>query len=508
MARKEIGTVSFSITGEFITEQCRSMVLSGNWRGAIAILEDVNGFGMDNSIRLLKGEIELYGNSAEEGIFMREQDQEDEDLIDYLKTFKFQHSGLYMYKNKVYRPEYLVTAFNIEDVKTAMAIHGKNDRSSAFFRARSFHYAPSNDYIATGPLTSHDRREGDYDEGLVSKKAMLWKPVDDYPIWVTPHRKIEDAISEFTENRGFRYLKETGATFESSEDSETITTENAFENAEIVVEAITEIVDEVVTETPKPAEKRKYTRDMYEDQEKEKQDKHDSYIQRIRDEICSKIGPKGGDDWLRMPHYKDGESMYKKGAIPDIYIDVPRLAFLHWALRNIPAVKLGIIEDWTPVSRSGLKMYNDDQYHSDWVIAAGYDPEVFYQEHDDINTSAYSFAMDIVRNMTDFDLIVLSKSLKKSFSGKIKHLKAGEKLEEGEVGVISHAGVEFDAALRSAAKHKTGLICLTGGPMAHVVVVGRELDVPIVMWDKAQELWNYHHVSVNTEEGTVHVSPH
>jgi len=43
--------------------------------------------------------------------------------------------------------------------------------------------------------------------------------------------------------------------------------------------------------------------------------------------------------------------------------------------------------------------------------------------------------------------------------------------------------------------------------MAHVVVVGRELDVPIVMWDKAEELWGYHHVYVDTEKGTIHISP-
>ena len=43
--------------------------------------------------------------------------------------------------------------------------------------------------------------------------------------------------------------------------------------------------------------------------------------------------------------------------------------------------------------------------------------------------------------------------------------------------------------------------------MAHVVVVGRELDVPIVMWDKAEELWGCHHVYVDTEKGTIHISP-
>lgn len=486
MARKQIGTVSFSITGEFITDHCRERVLSGDWRGALAVLEEVEGFGMENSIKLLKGEVELYGDSStEKGVLLRETNSTDKEILKYLKSFNFLYAGLYNFNNTVFKPEYHVKAFNAEDIETAIEIYGEDSDTSAFFRARSMHYAPNSTYLATGPVTKQDKINGNYDSKLVSKKALLWKPVADYPIWITPHKNIEDALADYDKHCKLSKLQTTGAEFPEQEEAK----------------------KPEKTESASTPAKKLYTRENYDAENKAREEKHNIMIQKIRDEIIGKLGEKGGEDWLRMPVYKKEESSYTKGAIPELYINVPRLAFLHWALKNIPAVKLGIIEEWTPVSRSGLKMYNDDRFHSDWVIAAGYDPEVFYEKHDDINTAAYAFAMTAVRNMTDFDLMVLSKSSKKRFSGRIKHLKPGEVLEEGQVGVISHAGVEFDSALRSAAKHKTGLICLTGGQMAHIVVVGREIDVPIVMWDKAEELWGCHHVYVDTEKGTIHISP-
>lgn len=239
-------------------------------------------------------------------------------------------------------------------------------------------------------------------------------------------------------------------------------------------------------------------REKYENQQRLKKEAHDAAILKIHNEIVSKLGDKESSDWLRMPVYSGLSN-------PSSYLYIPRLAFLHWALKNVPAVKLGIIEDWVPVSKYDLKCKNDDRFHSDWVIGAGLDPATFYDKNNDINISAHKLAMEIVRDMTSFDLLVLSRSSRTKFEGEIAFLKPGQQLEKGQIGIISHAGVEFDAALRSAARHKTGLICLTGGPLAHVVTVGRELDVPIVMWDKANNLRIYQYLYVNTENGTVSI---
>lgn len=192
MARKQIGTVSFSITGEFITDHCRERVLSGDWCGALAVLEEVEGFGMENSIKLLKGEVELYGDSStEKGVLLRETDSTDKAILKYLKSFNFLYAGLYNFNNTVFKPEYHVKAFNAEDIETAIEIYGEDSDTSAFFRARSMHYAPNSTYLATGPVTKQDKINGDYDPKLVSKKALLWKPVADYPIWITPHKILK-----------------------------------------------------------------------------------------------------------------------------------------------------------------------------------------------------------------------------------------------------------------------------------------------------------------------------
>ena len=64
------------------------------------------------------------------------------------------------------------------------------------------------------------------------------------------------------------------------------------------------------------------------------------------------------------------------------------------------------ISDWKCISPIGLKMMNDNNYHSDWVIGAGLDPEEWYikvrdeeDEYNAIDDSAWNYAFNFCINL-------------------------------------------------------------------------------------------------------------
>ena len=124
-----------------------------------------------------------------------------------------------------------------------------------------------------------------------------------------------------------------------------------------------------------------------------------------------------------------------------------------------------------------------------------------------MNASSYALRMELCFKLLKFEFAVLSRSTKTKLSGKVRILNPGDVLQKGEIGVIERASVEYDAALRSAAQQDSGLICLTGGPLAHIAVVGREMNVPIIMWDKAKLLNNGARIDLNLENGTIRLDP-
>lgn len=499
--RTLIGEFSFSISGQYLTDISREMVISGKWREALEVLNSAIE-NTDISMSILTGQKKLTGNSRTDDIFLTDQEQDCPDLQKYLKTFHFQHSGLFLHKGKIYRPEYIVTSLGQEDARFAIEQNGRLERSNEFFRARAMYYAPDHSYIASGPVTMADRES---DNVIESKELILWKPVDNIPLWIKPFTKIEDALDDFRNGLSKGSLRVDGASYRyNSERDESVSAEETIAISQKVaieedgkVSAVTDVSEMPVAEIQKR---------FFDDEEaaiNEKEKRYAERVQEIRNRIFERAGPKGGDGWVRMPVH-NGE--FKGNSVAaDFYVDVPRVPFLHWILKDMPAVDLEIIPEWIPESHSGMKMFNDEPLHSDWVIGAGYNPNEFYEKFDHVNQAAYAFAQKLVRNLVKFEVITLSKSSRKTFSGKARQLKPGEELKAGEVGIIPHAGVEFDAALRSAARHKTGLICLVGGRLAHIVIVGSELDVPIVMWDKADKLWSFSKVDVDTEKGTIRV---
>lgn len=479
-------TVNMGMSGEWLTNHVRLMVLSDDWRGAWRVLtEGLKGQSEEQTqqiaMGILKGELCLVGDTSV-GINSREQDPDCSELQRYLNTLKFQNAGLCTINGKAYRPHARIQALDDHDYRAAHAKLGSFASNDRFVEERAMYYAPSNDYKITLPATKQiEIRTIDLrDETDPGEFLVMWEPRPDYPMWIKPFTNVKEAIADFVEARGFSYYSAGADTYymDLKKDS----------TAEY--EAFLLDVDSELSESQ-------------EDERNELLDKrHAHHISGLRDQILARLGPKDGEDWIRIPVHKLKEDIGSE-KLPDHYVHVPKLPFQHWSLESIPAEKLGVLEPWEPVSRSGMKMQNDSAYHTDWVIGAGFDPDDFNRNHDLINSAAWHERFKYAQEAGSFEVVPLCKSTRNHFTGKVRWVAPGEALKEGEVGVIPHAGVEYDAALRSAAKHGTGIICKVGGALAHVVVVGRELDVPVVMWDKADSLTQFHSVWVNTRNGTL-----
>ncbi|MBI6725703.1 hypothetical protein YA0089_19035 [Pseudomonas viridiflava] len=485
--------VNMSISGEFLTAHSRLMVLSNDWRGALDLLTDgllCDDEGIDANalaLSILKGEKCLVGDSnSEDGITLKDQDQNCPELARYLQTVKFQNAGLFRFKSKVYRPYARIEALDDNDYCAAREkTHHSKMTQPDFVIERAMYYAPTRDHIVTLPATKQiDVRTMDLrdEEEDFAQFLMIWEPWADYPLWLKPTTDAKTAIENFAKDRGFRYSNTTGAdTYYLDMKKKDIE-----EYEEFLLDRESQLTESQEDERNALLDRR-----------------HRNYLSECKAKIESRLGPRGGSDWLRVPVFNDEEKIHVEGALPDFYVEVPKLPFQHWALENIPAVELGALQPWEPVTYSGMKQQNDSVYHNDWVVGAGIDPDVYGREHILLDKSAQHQRFKIASELAKFEIVPLCKSTKGYFSGKVRWVAPGEELKKGEVGVIPHAGVEYDAALRSAAKHKTGIICKVGGPLAHMVVVGREMDVPVAMWDKADLLKSYHNVFVSLSNGTI-----
>lgn len=483
VSRKHMASIAFSITGAAVTDHVRLQVLSEDWRGAYDLLiNDVGGCTHDIAIAILKGEKAFSGDSADRKNPIRLVDDgpENPKTKRYLDTLDYQNRGLLRFKGKSYRPAWKIDALGQDDFDFAVKKLGRSAvGTEEFTKARAHYYVASveKDLLITAPKQPINAVRADLRSQKLDHWLMVWE-LRDHPSWITPKEDAAEALAHFIENRIPQSLGACTDVLDMKEDTIAYA---AYLRAGIGL-------------TDEEEDERNHLLEA----------EHLANLVTLREKITSQAGPKGEKGWIRLPVRRD-KSWHLESA-PDYYVDVPKLAFIHWALGQHDPVKLGICEAWDPVCTSGMKMINDDRYHSDWVVGAGFDPERFYQDHEDVSDSSYWLRQELCHELLDFEFTSLSRSTKKQVDGKVRHLKPGDALKEGEIGIIPVASVDYDAALRSAAQHGTALICEAGGPLAHIAIVGREMDVPVILWPKAMTLFNGSRVYINLERGKILLS--
>jgi hypothetical protein len=195
--------------------------------------------------------------------------------------------------------------------------------------------------------------------------------------------------------------------------------------------------------------------------------------------------------------------------------------FLRWCLRymNTEAMSGKANPDWTPVAGTGWKMYNDDPFHTDWWMALT--PQVDLKEaynHDYDNSvggqiamAAHEMRSDIVREYTKHQFVTLCRGNRRKgrIYGRVEFPKPNEDVSPGSIAVVPHAGPEYQIAMETANKpdqhgDRGCVIANTGGKLAHLAVVGREMGATVLMIPNATEIYKFvYRLIVDLENGTI-----
>jgi phosphohistidine swiveling domain-containing protein len=138
---------------------------------------------------------------------------------------------------------------------------------------------------------------------------------------------------------------------------------------------------------------------------------------------------------------------------------------------------------------------SDDRNHTDWVLGASLvlpdgsvvpvegPPDWIYSVHSDIDSAIYQarFRVEDISEIEDtadgpWTCSVLAMGPRIAFTGVAHHIQPGEPCRPGDIAVVASASTDYTKAVMTA----SAVICGTGGPLAHLPVVGREVGKIVV----------------------------
>jgi len=176
------------------------------------------------------------------------------------------------------------------------------------------------------------------------------------------------------------------------------------------------------------------------------------------------------DRQLRAEYQRIADEVRKHAAddvfplvIGDKTVTVPRAPFWNWALRRVSNLK-HLAPKWAPFSPQGLKLYNDDPYHSDWMLGAGLDLSQSYDH--EVNIAAWDAAFELQESLANFEAAVVVQGHSPLITGVV-----GEGIR-----VVPHLGVEYAGEMATA----QAIITEQGGAMAHMAVLALERGLCIL----------------------------
>lgn len=323
--------VRFSISGEYLTDVTRSMVLSGNWQGGIRVLSEGNEGALPLIMKILQGDAKLTG--ADENIVAEEED--DKEYKQELEKF---YAGFSFINGKWVKPYGTVNTITSQTVLTEQRmLFYKQDDNDVFEILN----------LGDGPKTVIFRSE--YDE---SEREIV------PPIWMQESLKTssEENVKKFIELKG-NVLEELGISKDFVEDA-------------------------VKYKSQKQKEVLEYLMDLY-DRNGMISDKAFEEEQRARENLFEKT-------YLEVIKEK-----IEHQETEWIYLDnlrIPKTPLFLWASTAMH-IHLENVKPWKPISASNTKMYGDNPIHTDWVIGAGLDPNNFYSSKEEEKILKFLFSL-------------------------------------------------------------------------------------------------------------------
>lgn len=466
-------TVCFTIEGAAFTHLARTRLLEDNpgsaWRIASSLIGDGDSKNaVENAaLAILKGDKKLIGDST---TTLELVDEDINVTAKFEEKVAWLYAGRIRYRDRWYRPIAKVVDYGIRDLVNDRGIEVRRiDGPNTGFHNREWHYC-FRDEIA--PLA--DSFDPDHN--------VIFEPCGELPHWIVPPSTPQAALKQW--RAAERGLEERGHSMMYSDDASGTTTVGSALHGDIGADLTKE--EQRIRDELKRQERDK--REREEDAENEREDRAwEARIAQLREKILAQAG----DDLIelswpeetRTPEEQESDKAWDRDWKPEPggTVMVPRAPFLHWAFDRMSRFQTHK-PAWQLVSPSGLKMQGDNRYHTDWVIAAGFDPRDRRLYQGPINEAAMHLAwqqQERFSRVTGVHVLVAGATA----HGTVVHGKANVPSPPGSIVVLPNLHPRYLAAVKDAA----AVITEEGGETAHLAQVGLERALPMVRVQGARE---------------------
>lgn len=475
-------TLYFKVSGEFVTETARDLMIEEGWRKGLGFLtRSLHDMDESMAIRILKGEKRLEGvNDLELVDDTPEAQAAIKARLDYI--FK----GVFSFENRLWKPYGVVECYGYDDMMMANSIDngsysGEFLRNRYFRAARnrlSFHPArsrgiwkeknqllnlrsvyyldnPASDIAVLCPTSSGATMAKDVLCERFEEEPPLWYeiPTDAQAVCTAALEsgRLRDVFEERVGNDPPMHAQSDKAMGDSS-GLETLVRRSRAARVEDGLEA------EVGTSAWMD--------------EKARQERVQETLERMHQRSLEKAPAAIADFANNDKEYgwKEFSEMDEKTGRM-VTIRVPGRALICAALSRAKAQDR--MPEYSPFSPPSAKLLNDCQYHTDAWLGCGGTVDNAYEptpEQELFMSKMYEVQRELLS--TKFD--ILARGPQPFVSGHVTHDPA--KADKDTILVLREAAPEHaDAAMRSAA-----VIVETGSKVAHLVVVSREAKVGVL----------------------------
>lgn len=492
---------TFRVAGRDIAENARLRVLSEDWMGGIEyLMESLGGINFHEATSILSGENTLV--DVPEGMDLAPENPEIQK--EYQEEFNLIYAGRI---KKAWRGETswwvpVAVVSNIGPRDQDWRVITVGDKSLFLVRLR--HYIEVDECIKVLNTRRILDRELHVPCSSGMAYAFVFRKCSDPPMWLDRHRDPVDAVIAWLEAGGV--LEERGHIQWYGEPKEPVKEmERASPGPQDPVPAhLFKGTDEA---------RAKARQKIQREEELKREQKHKDLLKRTKEAITQRADAME-DGWLDLEVKPLEESAITDAdrkkhpewlTMESYRIRVARVPFEHWTLRAFPHEMVSkLLTPWDPLSPESLKLYEDDQYHSDWMLSADRD---LFQDYaspirDEPLQNAIFDAMNAIQTKYCNTQGVVLSSFGGYKTGIAAHPGPGEDVKRGEIAIIPAASVDYDRALRSA----NAIITERGGPLAHVAIVAREEGRTVLQVPGAREKYPVGaHLAVDPANGTVEV---
>jgi phosphohistidine swiveling domain-containing protein len=469
-------SLGFRIEGEYFTSLMRDLVREGKWRKAYGILMDgLEGMGADAVLDILRGAKKLVG--------VNDLDLADDDAAPTVQAWlDYQLGTCFSFRGRLYRAYGYVGGFQQKDYTLAQQIFRGEDEQmqqnrmwrkadaelSEQPRLKSFNPWKENYETVLQHRPAYYARNRSTDICIMVNlspgefRPVMCEEVDaDVPLWYIVPTKAADVIREAHARHALPDL----------------------------FDGTMEPPAPVCRTTPVADDARRAKEAALVAQAQQEQEAQAARIARMRADIVAFADADAEYGWLEL-------SAYDEKAGRNVQLRVPHRAFICAALDRAKAQQL--MPDYAPRCPSGLKLMNDDPYHSDAWIGAGMEIRDAYDREVPEQRLFLDKLYELQRQRLGFAFDVLARGKDDYVFGEVIH--DPQLAGEDKILVLKTAAPEHaPAALRCKA-----VIVESGSKLAHLVVVSREEAIPVIRAEAALERFlPEQHVSIDFAAGKV-----